>query len=159
MAVGQTSCVAPAASPVNAGGVALSPVVGCEHTATWAFVRLIAPEVAVAAFTVSSATSPLTAQLPLPRYEPDRFTAVESTVTVPENWATTPPVATGQAICVTPAASPVNAGGVAFSPEVGCEQATTCTSESVIALADAVAAFNVNEADEAATAQLFVPRY
>ncbi len=159
VAVGQVNCVTPVARPGNVGGVALSPVVGCEHTATWAFVRLIAPEVAVAAFTVSSATRPLTAQLPLPRYEPDRFTVVESTVTVPENWATTPPVATGQVICVTPAARPVNTGGVAFSPEVGWLQATTCTSESVIALDVAVAAFNVNEAVDAATAQLFAPRY
>ena len=62
-----------------------------------------------------------------------------------------PPVATGQA-------DANGAGGVAFSPEVGCEQATNCTSESVIALAVAVAAFNVTEADEAATAQLSLPR-
>ena len=79
-------------------------------------------------------------------------------MSVPENDTATPPVAMGQVSCVTPAARPVNTGGVAFSPEVGCEQATTCTSESVIALAVAVAAFKVNDAVAAATAQLFVPR-
>ena len=78
-------------------------------------------------------------------------------VSVPENDTTTAPVAVGQAICVTPAASPVNTGGVALSPEVGCEQATTCTSESEIALAVAVAAFKVNDAVYAATAQLSLP--
>ena len=79
-------------------------------------------------------------------------------MSVPENDTFTLPVAGGQVSCVAPVASPVNAGGVALSPVVGCEQATTCTSDSVIALAVAVAAFNVNEAVAAATAQLSLPR-
>ena len=76
---------------------------------------------------------------------------------MPENDTATPPVAMGQVNCVTPAASPANAGGVALSPVVGCEQATTCASESVISL-DAPD-LNVSEAVEPAIAQLSFPRY
>ena len=120
---------------------------------------MIALAVAVAAFNVNEADDAATAQLFAPRYVPDTAIEPAPIASVPENDTTMPPVAVGQAICVTPAASPVNTGGVAFSPEVGCEQATTCTSESVIALDVAVADFNVNEADAAATAQLFAPMY
>lgn len=103
-------------------------------------------------------TSAIAAQFPLPRYVPDTLTGVDSTVIVPENDTTTAPVAAGHESWVAPVGRPVNAGGVATSPEVGWLQATTCAFVSVIALAVAVAAFTVNDAVVAATAQLFAPR-
>ena len=159
VAVGQVNCVTPAARPVSTGGVAFSPEIGCEQATTCTSESEIALAVAVAAFNVNEADEAATAQLFAPRYAPDTRIEPAPIVSFPENWATTAPVVVGQVNCVTPAARPVSTGGVAFSPEVGCEQATTCTSESVIALAVAVAAFNVNDADAAATAQLSFPRY
>ena len=159
VAVGQVSWVAPAARPVSTGGVALSPEIGWLQATTCTSESVIALAVAVAAFNVNEAVAAATAQLFAPRYVPETAIAPAPIVSFPENWATTAPAAVGQVNCVTPAARPVNTGGVALSPEVGCEQATTCTSESVIALEVAVAAFNVNEAVAAATAQLSLPRY
>ena len=113
---------------------------------------MIALAVAVAAFNVNDADAAATAQLFAPRYVPDNRIDPAPIVSVPENWATTPPVATGQA-------EENGGGGVALPPVVGCEHTAICASVSVIALDVAVAAFNVNDAVDAATAQLFAPMY
>ena len=88
---------------------------------------------------------------------PETFTEPAPIANVPENDTTAAPVAGGHGNCVEPTGRE-RVGGVAVSPVVGWLQATTWTSESVIALAPPVAAFNVNDAVDAATAQLFVPR-
>ena len=119
VAVGQVICVTPAARPVNAGGVAFSPEVGWLQATTCTSDSVIALEVAVAAFNVNEADEAATAQLFAPRYVPDTAIEPAPIASVPENDTATAPVAMGQAICVTPTASPVNTGGVAFSPEVG----------------------------------------
>ena len=119
VAVGQVICVTPAARPVNAGGVAFSPEVGWLQATTCTSDSVIALEVAVAAFNVNEADEAATAQLFAPRYVPDTAIEPAPIASVPENDTATAPVAMGQAICVTPSASPVNPGGVAFSPEVG----------------------------------------
>lgn len=112
VAIGQESASDPS-------GVALSPAVGCEHTAICTPVSVMALAVAVAAFNVTEGADAATAQLFGPRYEPETRIELSPTAKVPENDATTEPVAFGQSSCVTPVASPDNAGGVALSPVVG----------------------------------------
>ena len=65
---------------------ATTPVVGSLDTTTEAPVREIALDVAVAAFKISDAVEPATAQVFGPKYEPAIWTEPAPIDSVPENW-------------------------------------------------------------------------
>ena len=133
----------PAASPVRVGGVALPARQEFEHTRTCASDNRIEPPRA------RLLTAAFAAQLSRPRYEPETFTEPEPILNVPEKTTVTEPVGLGHSSCVS---TPLNTGGVAFSPSTGCMHTAACASDNT------TAALRGRLLTAAFTAQLFAPR-